>query len=75
MTSEVYLDQGLQRRIAKAQAYAANRPGVAGIVVRDRETGAVWRNANSQTHIWGCPSRNWPWWWICSCAMTRVGSG
>jgi hypothetical protein len=27
---------------------------VAGIVVRDRETGAVWRNANSQTHIWGC---------------------
>jgi hypothetical protein len=48
------LDPGLQRRIAKAQAYAANRPGVAGIVVRDRETGAVWRNANSQTHIWGC---------------------
>lgn len=50
----VSLHKGLQRRIAKAQAYAASRPGVAGIVVRDRETGAVWRNANSPTHIWGC---------------------
>lgn len=50
----VSLDKGLQRRITKAQAYAASRPGVAGIVVRDRETGAVWRNANSRTHIWGC---------------------
>jgi hypothetical protein len=50
----VSFDKELQRRIAKAQAYAASRPGVAGIVVRDRETGAVWCNANSQTHIWGC---------------------
>lgn len=27
---------------------------MAGIVVRDRETGAVWRNANSKMHIWAC---------------------
>lgn len=52
--SGVSFDNELQRRIAKAQAYAESRPGVAGIVVRDRETGAVWRNANSKTHIWGC---------------------
>lgn len=52
--SGVSFDNDLQRRIAQAQAYAASRPGVAGIVVRDRETGAVWRNANSKTHIWGC---------------------
>ena len=52
--SGVSFDKGLQRRIAKAQAYATSRPGVAGIVVRDRETGAVWRNADSKTHIWGC---------------------
>jgi hypothetical protein len=50
----VSFDEALQRRIAEAQAYAASRPGVAGIVVRDRETGAVWRNASSKTHIWGC---------------------
>lgn len=50
----VSFDNELQRRIAKAQDYAASRPGVAGIVVRDRETGAVWRNANSKTYIWGC---------------------
>ena len=50
----VSFDKGFQRRIARAQAYAASRPGVAGIVVRDRKTGAVWRNANSKTHIWAC---------------------
>ena len=53
-SSGVFFDKGLQRRIVRAQAYAASRPGVAGIVVRDRETGAVWRNASSKTHIWGC---------------------
>jgi Beta-lactamase enzyme family len=52
--SGVSFDNELQRRIAKAQDYAASRPGVAGIVVRDRETGAVWRDANSKTYIWGC---------------------
>jgi hypothetical protein len=53
-SSGVSFDEGLQRRIGRAQAYAASRPGVVGIVVRDRDTGAVWRNANSKTHIWGC---------------------
>lgn len=52
--SRASFDNELQRRITKAQDYAASRPGVAGIVVRDRETGAVWRDANSKTYIWGC---------------------
>src|SRR5207244_2493159 len=37
-------DCDFQRRFAAAQAYVANRPGVVGIVLRDRQTGAVWRN-------------------------------
>ncbi|WP_245573882.1 serine hydrolase [Amycolatopsis nigrescens] len=47
-------DRELRRRIAAAQAYAESRPGVTGVVVRDRRTGAVWRNANAATHAWGC---------------------
>lgn len=52
--SRVSFDKELQRRIVTAQAYVKSRPGVVGIVIHDRKTGAVWRNANSQTHIWGC---------------------
>ncbi|WP_246843466.1 serine hydrolase [Allokutzneria sp. NRRL B-24872] len=44
----------LKVRIAKAQKYAESRPGVTGIVVRDRLTGAVWRNAAAGTHAWAC---------------------
>lgn len=44
----------LQRRIERAQQYAESRPGVTGIVVRDRHTGAVWRNKHAATHTWGC---------------------
>lgn len=47
-------DKELWQRIAKAEAYAASRPGVTGIVVRDRKTGAVWRNAHAATHAWAC---------------------
>ena len=35
----------LARRGAAADAYAARRGGVTGIVIRDRVTGATWRNA------------------------------
>ncbi|PXX69369.1 beta-lactamase class A [Nocardia tenerifensis] len=41
-------------RIAAAEAYVRSRPGFTGIVVRDRRTGAVWRNADAGTKIWAC---------------------
>ncbi|RZQ61539.1 tat pathway signal sequence [Amycolatopsis suaedae] len=47
-------DPLLRLRIAAAELYARGRPGFAGMVVRDRETGAVWRNAHSATLIWAC---------------------
>jgi beta-lactamase class A len=47
-------DETLRARIAAANAYAERRPGFAGIVVRDRQTGAVWRNDHSNTLIWAC---------------------
>ncbi|WP_037075104.1 serine hydrolase [Pseudonocardia spinosispora] len=40
--------------ITRAESYLAGRPGFAGVVVRDRRTGAVWRNADSGTLIWAC---------------------
>jgi hypothetical protein len=47
-------DRELRARIAQAQAYADSRPGVTGIVLRDRWTGAVYRSAASGTLIWAC---------------------
>ena len=47
-------DWKLQNRIRRASAYAESRPGFAGIVVRDRKTGAVWRNVHSDTLVWAC---------------------
>ncbi|WP_410609936.1 tat pathway signal sequence [Amycolatopsis sp. lyj-109] len=44
----------LRARIARAQAYADSRPGVAGIVLRDRSTGAVYRSPAAGTLIWAC---------------------
>ena len=41
----------LAARGAAADAYAAGRPGVTGIVVRDRQTGEVWRNASAGAHF------------------------
>ncbi|PPK64205.1 beta-lactamase class A [Actinokineospora auranticolor] len=45
-------DCDFQRRFAAAQAYVANRPGTVGIVVRDRQTGAVWRNDHAGDLTW-----------------------
>jgi hypothetical protein len=42
----------MRRRIAAAQAYAKARPGITGIVLRDRVTGAVWRNEYAGSMIW-----------------------
>jgi Beta-lactamase enzyme family len=47
-------DRRLLIRIAQAEAYAASRPGFAGIVVRDRVTGVVWRNTHSARLVWAC---------------------
>ncbi|MGW4062647.1 serine hydrolase [Amycolatopsis sp. NPDC004747] len=44
----------LRARIARAQAYADSRPGVTGIVLRDRWTGAVHRSPAAGTLIWAC---------------------
>jgi hypothetical protein len=45
-------DCDFQRRFAAVQAYVATRPGTVGIVVRDRRTGAVWRNQYAGTMVW-----------------------
>jgi len=44
----------LRARIARAQAYADSRPGITGIVLRDRSTGAVYRSPAAGTLIWAC---------------------
>jgi len=42
----------LRQRIAEAEQYVATRPGTIGFVLRDRATGAKYRNANAGTLIW-----------------------
>ncbi|MCV7225600.1 tat pathway signal sequence [Mycolicibacterium komossense] len=45
-------DCELQQRIAAADTYLATRPGVVGYVLRDRSTGATYRNSNAGALIW-----------------------
>lgn len=45
-------DCEFQNRFAAAQAYVAKRPGTVGIVVRDRQTGTVWRNDHAKDLTW-----------------------
>jgi len=42
----------LQSRVAAADAYLTTRPGAVGYVVRDRQTGATYRNAHAGELIW-----------------------
>ena len=42
----------MRHRIEDVERYLRPRPGVVGIVLRDRRTGAVWRNANSGAQIY-----------------------
>jgi hypothetical protein len=42
----------MRTRIAAVQAYLRHRPGVVGVVLRDRRTGAVWENAYAGTRIY-----------------------
>ncbi len=41
-----------QRRIAEVQQYLAQRPGTVGVILRDRRTGAVWRNQHAGRMVW-----------------------
>lgn len=42
----------LQQRIAQADAYLADRPGIVGYVIRDRLTGMAFRNEAAGELIW-----------------------
>jgi hypothetical protein len=45
-------DCDVQRRLVTVSGYVAGRPGTVGIVLRDRQTGAVWRNEHAGTSVW-----------------------
>ena len=42
----------MRARIAEVQAYLSHRPGVVGVVLRDRSTGAVWENRFAHTPVY-----------------------
>jgi hypothetical protein len=42
----------MRRRIAEVERYLQHRPGMIGIVLRDRSTGAVWRNRYAGSQIY-----------------------
>jgi len=42
----------MRRRIAEVERYLKHRPGMIGIVLRDRSTGAVWRNRYAGSQIY-----------------------
>jgi len=46
------LDCEFQARVAAVNDYLAERPGSIGYVLRDRATGAVYRNANAGELVW-----------------------
>ena len=45
-------DDGIGARVAAADSYLAARPGVVGYVLRDRATGAVYRNPHAADPVW-----------------------
>jgi hypothetical protein len=42
----------MRLRIAEVKRYLSGRPGITGVVLRDRATGAVWRNRYAGTQIY-----------------------
>jgi hypothetical protein len=42
----------MRARIAAVKAYLRHRPGVVGVVLRDRSTGAVWANNRADTPVY-----------------------
>lgn len=51
-TVGVGFDCDVRRRIVAVQAYLKQRPGTVGIILRDRRTGAVWRNDHAARRVW-----------------------
>ncbi|PWW58339.1 serine hydrolase [Actinokineospora spheciospongiae] len=45
-------DCDFQNRITAVKTYVAHRPGTVGIVLRDRQTGAVWHNEHAEDPTW-----------------------
>nr|WP_231514709.1 serine hydrolase [Mycobacterium sp. URHB0044] len=45
-------DCDLQNRVAAADAYLGTRPGTVGYVLRDRKTGATYRNSHAGELVW-----------------------
>ncbi|MEN3318537.1 MAG: hypothetical protein V7643_1938 [Mycobacterium sp.] len=45
-------DDDMTVRVAAADSYLATRPGVVGYVLRDRATGAVYRNSHAADRVW-----------------------
>jgi beta-lactamase class A len=45
-------DCDLQNRVAAADAYLSTRPGSTGYVLRDRKTGATYRNSHAGELVW-----------------------
>jgi hypothetical protein len=44
----------MDQRIAAVEEYLAERPGIVGIVLHDRDSGERWANEHADTHIWAC---------------------
>ncbi len=42
----------MRQRIAAVQRYLAHRPGLTGVVLRDRPTGAVWRDSGARVQVY-----------------------
>lgn len=43
---------GMRARIAAVQRYLRHRPGITGVVLRDRSSGTVWRNRYAATPVY-----------------------
>lgn len=51
-----WFDCDFRDRFARVERYLRNRPGVVGVEVHDRVTGAVWSSANADVYIWTASS-------------------
>ncbi|WP_156752261.1 tat pathway signal sequence [Mycobacterium sp. ACS1612] len=52
LTPVAHADDDAAARIAAADSYLSTRPGTVGYVLRDRTTGAVYRNAHATDSVW-----------------------
>jgi beta-lactamase class A len=51
-TPVAHADDDMVARVAAADAYLTTRPGTVGYVLRDRATGAVYRNSHAGDPVW-----------------------